>query len=287
MSIIVKYVQLADYLTKYTPAKGYLYNLNPLTKLAVVIANIVLGVYLSSPGFSFLAMLGVFAATFTFVAAGGFSFRELIRRQWPLLVVFFGLIFLANTLLGKTAFNPNLKLTVIYQLVGFNRVWLTLSYQGLNDGVSATLFYASIFIAIVALVRTTRISDLAYSLQSLGLPFSISLIFTITIRSVSLVSGKLVTIYNAQRSRGFELEKGWGADRIRNIATIFRPLVTQLLRTAYDMSIIFQSRGLDFSSKKRTRLREVPHGPVDYAVISVCLVASVVLIALVPPAFYG
>src|SRR2546422_11536533 len=72
MSIIVKYVQLADYLTKYTPAKGYLYNLNPVTKLAVVIANIVLGVYLSSPGFLLLSLLVDFVATCTFVAPGYF-----------------------------------------------------------------------------------------------------------------------------------------------------------------------------------------------------------------------
>src|SRR2546428_6315550 len=113
MSIIVKYVQLADYLTKYTPAKGYLYRLNPLTKLAVVIANIVLGVYLSSPGFSFLAMLGVFAATFTFVAAGGFSFCGLVRRQRALPLVFFGVVFFANTPPWKEAVHSDLKLTVI------------------------------------------------------------------------------------------------------------------------------------------------------------------------------
>src|SRR2546422_10714086 len=86
MSIIVKYVQLADYLTKYTPAKGYLYNLNPLTKLAVVIANIVIGVYLSSPGFSFLSMLGVFAATFTFVAAVWILVHDFVRRKLRLLL---------------------------------------------------------------------------------------------------------------------------------------------------------------------------------------------------------
>jgi energy-coupling factor transport system permease protein len=266
---------------------GYLYRLNPVTKLVIFLANLILGIYLSSPGFSFLFMLSVVVATVLFMALGGFPFREMIRRQWPLLAFFFSVIFLANTFFGKTQFNPNIKPTVLSQLVVLGKPWLTLSYQGLNDGISVTLFYASIFVSVVALVRTTRISDLSYSLQKLGLPFSIAMILTITIRSVSLVSGKLVTIYNAQRSRGFELEKGWGLQRVRNIATIFRPLLSQLLKTAYDMGIIFQSRGLDFSSKKRTRLREVSYTVADYGTIGVCAVACVVLVLAVPPSFYG
>jgi energy-coupling factor transport system permease protein len=287
VSIVVKYIQLVDYLTKYTPTGGFLYRLNPVTKLVIFGANLILGIYLSSPGFSFLAMLFVFMATSIFMAAGGFPFRETIRQQWPLLVLFFSVIFLANTFFGKTQFNPNIKPVIISQLVVFGKPWITLSYQGLNDGISVTLFYASVFIAAVALVRTTRVSDLSYSLQRLGLPFSVALILTITIRSVSLVSGKLVTTYNAQRSRGFELEKGWGLKTIRNITTIFRPLVSQLLRTAYDMGTIFQARGLDFSSKKRTRLRPTTYGVADYGIIVVCLAVSAILVAAVPPSFYG
>ena len=66
--------------------------------------------------------------------------------------------------------------------------------------------------------------------------------------------------------------------------TIFKPLVNRL--TAYDMSIVFQARGLDFSSKKRTYLRPIDFKAVDYAVIFIAP-AAIIMAVMVPPSFHG
>ena len=93
-----------------------------------------------------------------------------------------------------------------------------------------------------------------------------------------VVDGLLIT-YNAHRARGMELERGGFRQRIRQWQMLITPLVMVLLKWIDQMTIVFQSRGLDFSTRHRTRLREQPFRWVDSlmsAILTVTLLGFVV-----------
>lgn len=74
------------------------------------------------------------------------------------------------------------------------------------------------------------------------------------------------------------MDKGGVRDRVRQWGKLLAPLMIVLMKWVDSMSLVFQSRGLDFSArKKRTRLRVLRFGPTD-AVLTVALVAGIVLV---------
>ncbi|SEK66989.1 energy-coupling factor transporter transmembrane component T family protein [Nonomuraea pusilla] len=118
-----------------------------------------------------------------------------------------------------------------------------LAFSGPEGAVTATLRVV-LAVALAGLVTlTTRTSDLMACLERrlavarvVGLdPFRVSLLLSLTLRSVPVVAGLAVRVREAQRARGVE----------RSVRAFAVPLVVGALRHADALGEALSARGLD------------------------------------------
>lgn len=110
---------------------------------------------------------------------------------------------------------------------------------------------------------TTKPEDLSSALRRLGVPYKFCFMLTTTIRSVPLIAEEAISIMDAQRSRGIELDKGNIFRRIKNYAAIIIPLILSCIRRSQEMAEAMEARGWSLK-KKRTEFFRTKVELTDY-----------------------
>jgi energy-coupling factor transport system permease protein len=135
------------------------------------------------------------------------------------------------------------------------------------------------FIAI-SLPYTTNPGQIAVSVRGLGVPDAIAYAFDLTFRFLPTVGRDFSTTMDAQRARGFELDKLRGGifGRIARLAPLIVPLVIGSIIGAEDIINAMELRC--FGSGKRTWLLELHARRFDRIVIALTLLLFIGLTAL-------
>ncbi len=140
--------------------------------------------------------------------------------------------------------------------------------------------YFTVIPAVFIFLTTTDPSELASSLNGIGVPYSISYSLEIALRYIPDVQDEFRRIKNAQEARGIEMSsKGRLIDRIRNVAIIIFPLLFSTMERIDVVSNAMELRG--FGKKpKRSWYSKKPLLTADYAVmifITLFFVATMVI----------
>jgi energy-coupling factor transport system permease protein len=124
---------------------------------------------------------------------------------------------------------------------------------------------------------TTSPDDLGLALEQIGVPSDFSFAFTMAIRFVPVIANEFQSVYDAQRSRGLELEKGNFIQKIRNYIPIMVPVFVETIRRTYEIADAMEVRAFG-ANPKRTRLNVLVMKPTDWAmlVITVILFAATI-----------
>lgn len=272
---MIRVLQLAESLLTYQPGNGFLHRLNPLTKLLMLVAVIVAGVLLSSARVPLYCTLAIFAALLVLAIAGGVDLRDDFRQRWPYFTVIVLLI-----MLGNLVFPPpftGLEQREWFALPPFIKV----TDLSVNYGIAKSFFVLSSLLAVVLLLRTTRLGDLTYSLTKVGVPHAIAQLISTALRCIPMVADGLVIVYNAQRARGMEMDAGGARARIAGWRSLMSPLFVVFLKWVDLMAVVYQARGMDFSfGGARTRLRVVPFRVIDALALALGLGCLALLVAL-------
>jgi energy-coupling factor transport system permease protein len=143
---------------------------------------------------------------------------------------------------------------------------------------SSAITYSLRFVAVTSTMSwfflTTSPDDLGLSLEQIGVPSDFSFAFTMAIRFVPVIGNEFQSVYDAQRSRGLEMERGNLIQRIRNYVPIMVPVFVETIRRTYEIADAMEVRA--FGAKpKRTRLNVLVLKPSDWAI----LVAALLLFA--------
>ncbi|MBQ9589828.1 MAG: energy-coupling factor transporter transmembrane protein EcfT [Butyrivibrio sp.] len=121
----------------------------------------------------------------------------------------------------------------------------------------------SVFIFLV----TTNPSELAASLNGIGVPYMISYALEITLRYIPDIQDEFHKIKNAQEARGIEMSsKGKLMDRISNTAAIIFPLLFSTMERIDVVSNAMELRGFG-KKKKRSWYSKKSLSAVDIGVI--------------------
>ena len=128
--------------------------------------------------------------------------------------------------------------------------------------------YFTVVPAVFIFLTTTDPSELASSLNGIGVPYSISYSLEISLRYIPDVQDEFRRIKNAQEARGIEMSnKGRLIDRIKNVATIIFPLLFSTMERIDVVSNAMELRGFG-KKKKRSWYSKKPLVFADYAVIA-------------------
>src|SRR5262249_24799489 len=86
-----------------------------------------------------------------------------------------------------------------------------------------------------------------------------------------MVTDGLLIVYNAQRARGLEMDKGGMAARVKQWGALLSPLMIVLLKWTDLMAVVFQAPGLDFCRQHTPGLRGFPFPLAHWGITTVVL----------------
>lgn len=118
--------------------------------------------------------------------------------------------------------------------------------------------------------------DIGRAMDAAGLPLELTFSFIMAIRFIPVIYDEFQSIYDAQRSRGLELEKGGFRGRIRNLMPILIPLLVGTIRRTYEIADAMEVRAFGASSE-RTSYKPLKLKWGDYLL----LLASILLVSTI------
>jgi energy-coupling factor transport system permease protein len=237
---------MSDRLSFFVKRASPLHRLNPLTKIVLVFALIL--VAFSSP-FYWTAALLVIAVIFPLTFLGRVQL-EYLGAVLRLLIPATGFIFVMQSL-----FLPGGQ-TVLFQL------WIFKVHQ--ETMATAFLTVARIFSmvsAFILLLLTTHPSELMNDLTRRGLPGQFAYVIVSTLQILPQMQAKAQTIIAAQRSRGLDTE-GSLRKRVGALVPLVGPLVFGSLVEVEERAIAIEARGFT-STLPKTSLREIRDTQLD------------------------
>jgi energy-coupling factor transport system permease protein len=268
--VIFHILHLAESLIAYAPGDRFLHRLNPITKMVLFVAVVTSCLVFSGPGYPWYLNFGILLLLVMVSLSGGVPLARELRLRGAYILAIVLVVFLGNLVFarGGESGEGNVYLSL--------RPFIYVSSLSLNFGLSKTLLILNSILIVIIVLKSTRLSDITHSMQRIGVPYPVAVLTSMSLRCVPMVTDGLLIVYNAQRARGMEMDKGGVRDRIRQWGTLLGPLMVVLLKWVDLMSLVFQSRGLDFSARRnRTRLRMLRFTWVD-VVLTVALLASIV-----------
>jgi len=267
---------MAESLIAYEPVDSYLHRIHPISKITLLAFVIVGGMYMSGPTWPWWLNFSILILLLAISIAGKIPLGKEVKARGGYVGAIIVILFFGNLIFSRgveVLDNPNVQVYLVIE------PFIYASSAGLNFAISKTLLIISSIIVVIILLKSTRLADLSYALTKIGMPYSIATILATSFRCVPMVIDGLYIVYNAERARGLELDKGGTRDRIRQFRQLITPLMIVLLKWVDQMTIVFQSRGLDFSTRYRTRLRELPFHAIDWLITGVLLVGLIGFLA--------
>jgi energy-coupling factor transport system permease protein len=250
---------MQERLSLYVHRDSPLHRLNPLTKLTLTFAIIL--VAFSAPWYWTASLLIVGAILPLSVA--GRVWREFLTAALRLLVPVAGFI-----LVMQAIFLP-IGGRVLFQF------WvLDVTAESLAQAYLTAIRILTMVASFIIFLLSTHPSELMADLTRRGLPGQFAYVIVSTLQIVPQMQAKAQTIIAAQRSRGLETEGSY-LKRIGALVPLVRPLVFGSLVEVEERAIAIEARGFT-STRPKSFLRELPDTPAD-RLIRWLLVAVVAL----------
>jgi energy-coupling factor transport system permease protein len=148
------------------------------------------------------------------------------------------------------------------------------------EQVKVFMRVAIVAMAITAVASSTTPRELVRALVKLGFRYTYLYTLIIAVRFIPLVFNELSDIYDAQRSRGLELERGGVVERLRKLNALLIPVFVCSLLRARDLAEALELRGFGYSSK-RTFYRDMKLKKTDmvFAMLVMLSASAVHLLA--------
>lgn len=249
-------------LLSYSPRHSPIHTLDPRTKFLWAAICSILAWYLRNPLPMFILL--VFLASYWVigqVAQQGLRFSLVIS---PLLITSF----------------------VMWNLIGNQggEVLMVLGPITFTDTNLALATAAAIRILIMsgsfyALLATTDFGSMIAGLYIMRVPYSIAFGAGLSLQLIPVIIQEFVTIMDAQRSRGQELDRGGVITRIQRYLAIAVPLLLRSLKLGQNLSFALITYRFGTSSH-RTSLYTLRFKLTDYSFMVMCIAVTVGLIFL-------
>ncbi|MFX1276636.1 MAG: energy-coupling factor transporter transmembrane component T family protein [Promethearchaeota archaeon] len=186
----------------------------------------------------------------------GFIFTEIA----PLLIILFTLIpLIINGRIFKKWIISMKSLSFLFIIIILlNTFFLSLSFSiGMIIRIIIMVSAFSIFFLSV------DPNDLALSLLSMKVPYSISFSFSLAFRFVPTIAIETENIKDAQQSRGYELQTTGLVNKIKNLFPLLVPLIICSIKRAFNVAEALESRAFG-SNKKRTYYYTINYSLKDW-----------------------
>ncbi|MCS7111994.1 MAG: energy-coupling factor transporter transmembrane component T [Ignisphaera sp.] len=243
-----------SYALLYEELSSPLHLLDPRAKLLYVVLTIAVSVAVSRLD----ALLLVLAVNLAVLAL----YRNLIARFILLLrglAPFIAIIVVFNILVSLAFTSVSIAETVATQLRSVTRI-------------------ACLTAALLVLLSTTTPRQIIQAFTSIGITYTYVYPFIVALRFIPILFSEMRNIYDAQRARGLDFERGRAIDRVKRLTAIVIPTIVCSVIRAKDLIEAMELRGFGYS-KKRTFYKPIKFRRVD--VIFTVAITAVYLAAII------
>jgi energy-coupling factor transport system permease protein len=254
---------------KYRPRDTFIQRLDPRTRLLFMLC-IIFGFTIPEI-WDYRFILPMFAISLTLYLMARIQWKD-IRRVWIFILFFVFIIVGINGLLsgrGGPSSVTNIPSPVVFE------VPLKIPFTGIGWDVPITV--SKIWFAMNQITRMLTMAILAIPIpytmdpniygtafRRMGASDNVSFTLDLAFRFLPTFARDFTITMDAQRARGYELEKlkGGVAGRIRRLSPLIIPVVMQSTVTGEEVIDAMDLRA--FGTHKRTWLRELHYAPRDY-----------------------
>ncbi len=230
-------------------------------------------------------LLGFFILCFMWYFSANVPFRE-TRRAWTLVSLLLLSMIVINTLItgggasGVIPKNTHTLFTVDRRIFGLIPIHFSLAYERVVFAVIQILRVLGISALFVVIPYSMDPRAYGLTFRGLGLPDRFAFSMDLAFRYVPTLARDFGTTLDAQRARGYEIErvKGGIFEQVRRVAPLVVPVTMNSILTGEDVTNAMDLRC--FGTKPRTWIYQLQYHWWDYGVIAagvVILIASLVL----------
>ena len=149
---------------------------------------------------------------------------------------------------------------------GDTKLFWIVSVQSLTYAVSRTMLMILMISTGMILITSTRNEELVNGMIRLGMPYRVGFAISTALRLVPTIVTSTVTISQAQRSRGLDLESGNLLERLKKFLPLLVPVFISSIRNTNIFGMALESKGFG-ASEKRTFYLDFQMKKTDYVVL--------------------
>jgi len=196
------------------------------------------------------------------------------------------LVAYASSLLGRVASLVRGLVPFLLTIMALNTVLIYVVSPGIEYLELVRVFYAMVMRVLVVLVvftvfiSTTSPHELMQGLVEMGLSYTAAYPLVVAFRFIPIVFAEVQNVYDAQRARGLEFERGNVLERLRKLVPIIVPSVVCSLLRAKDLAEAMEARGFG-AFPRRTFYRQMRIKALDVAFLAMIALVEVLCVTLV------
>ncbi len=240
----------------YLDRNSIVHRLDPRTKIGLMLGSFVLTILFMHPLWVAMALVVVLIH-----GAIAQSLSNLKRIWWILFMLStMGTVLWSLFSKGPTPFLGPIK------------------WEAFLFGLGSALRIDAMIIAGAIFLSTTKNEEIVQGMVMLGVPYRFGFAFSTALRLVPSIAGTALTISQAQRSRGLDLDSGNPIERFRKNIPLVVPAFLSTIRSTNVFGMALDSKGFG-ARPKRTNYMRVHFGKAD-------LVFLLVMLGLLIPGIY-
>ncbi len=153
---------------------------------------------------------------------------------------------------------------------GETQLFWRISLESMLFAIARTMLMVLMISTGMILISSTRNEELINGMIKLGMPYRVGFAISTALRLVPTIASSTVTISQAQRSRGLDLESGSIFERIKKFLPLLVPVFISTIRSTNIFGMALESKGFG-AREDRTFYLEFTMGTADYIVLTLSI----------------
>ena len=219
----------------YVPTQSPIYAIHPFVKLFFLLIVSLFPMFVSAPEWNMLLMLVIILLMWI----SRVDMRTL-KIYVPVAISMGSIIIISYVLLGGT--HPEYEL--IAQFAGIKVYW-----ERVRDAVVVYFRILPMIFTMVFFLSTSRERDVIVAMRTIRLPFVVTYVFAMALRSAGMVLEDFQIVRQAEQARGFDTTGKSLAYKIRKYVNYMIPLFALSLRRSEEFTNALVARGYAFTGE--------------------------------------
>ena len=246
----------------YVPNESPIYYIHPFVKLFFLLIVSLFPLFVTAPEWN----IGLMLAIILLMWISRVDMRTL-KIYIPIAVSMGSIILLSYTVLGGT--HPEFELIV--RIIGVNIYW-----ERIRDAVIVYFRILPMIFTMVFFLTTSRERDIIVAMRSIRIPFVVTYVFAMALRSAGMVLEDFQIVRQAEQARGFDPAGKSIAYKIRQYVMYMIPLFALSLRRSEEFTNALVARGYAFTGEA-SRIKRPDYILTHYQFKALDLVFTVVI----------